>query len=394
MEAERLKYLLSKYQQNQLSEQEKTEVYNYFEEHGWDKLDSIWNDDFRSPPIDIDQEFQNRVHAKLVGDSRVSFRRPRLMSLIMNNNVWARIAAAVLAVISLSYIFFYYQGENQQVLGVAETITPGSKLARMQFEDGTYIEFDDIKKDTLLIDKGIHVKVSDEGNITYEVLTSKPKDNPVYSTVYTPKGGEYTLELSDGSKIWLNSETKVRYPLTFTTRAREVELEGEAYFDVANKTIKGKKVPFIVRTHSQNIEVLGTQFNVNSYEKDIYTTLVEGSIALTASNTSDKLILNPNEQCVYNVGNGSMSRSQVDTYYAVSWRIGKFAFQRSTINKVMKDLARWYDIDVVFNGDFDKITYSGTISRLENFQEVLKLIEMTNQIKFKIDGRRVTVIKT
>ncbi|MGN0004293.1 MAG: FecR family protein [Sphingobacterium composti] len=394
MQKDRLNQLLHKYHQNKLSEVEKSELFDFLQdEDALELLNTSWNDGFvsSSSSINIDED---SLFDKIIQNPRLDFKNQR-SNIPKIKQYQLAIAASIISILVTAISVWLYRNQNNVledlVVGQMAKIVPGGKLARMQFEDGTFVAFDNIQRDTILEDKGVRINVSSDGAISYEIINKSKELN--YTTVYTPRGGEYSLTLSDGSQVWLNSESKIKYPLEFNKDYREVEIEGEAYFDVVSKTNGTKKVPFRVQTNSQVIEVLGTQFNVNAYSNNIYTTLIEGSVAVSNNLSKEKLVLLPSQQCVYSSNDGNMKKSDVDPYYFVAWRSGKFAFRSATIHQVMEDLARWYDVEVTYQGDFRNITYSGSISKLENFDEVLKLIELTNKFKFKIEGRRVTVTK-
>lgn len=394
MQKERLNQLLQRYHNNKLSQSEKSELMDFLKhDANSTMLDSLWNKDFESSFSEININ-QGILFEKIITDKRLSpFEDTRKIKRIKFYKHLAS-ACVIIFFLSLSGLWIYqtyYNSNENLTLSKSEVIIPGGKLARMQFEDNSFIEFEGIKQDTVLLDKGIHIKVSDKGDVSYELI-NKTKSIQ-HTTVYTPRGGEYTLTLADGSRVWLNSESKIKYPLLFNNESREVEIEGEVYFDVESKSVGNRKIPFKVKTKTQIIEVLGTEFNVNAYYNNIYTTLVEGSVAVKNITNQENILLVPNQQSEFNTTDGSIEKSTVDPYYFIAWKSGKFAFKSATIQQVMADLARWYDVEVIYKGDFRNITYSGSISRLENFEEVLKLIELTNKFKFKIDGRRVTVIK-
>src|SRR5690606_6581153 len=369
MQKERLNQLLQRYHNNQLSQSEKSELMDFLQhDANSTMLDSLWNKDFESSfsEININQDI---LFEKIITDKRLSpFKDTRKIKRI---KFYKHLVAACVIIffLSLSGLWIYqtyYKSNENLTLSKSEVIIPGGKLARMQFDDDSFIEFEDIKQDTVLLDKGIYIKVSDKGEVSYELI-NKTKSIQ-YTTVYTPRGGEYTLTLADGSRVWLNSESKIKYPLVFNNESREVEIEGEVYFDVESKSLGNRKIPFKVKTKTQIIEVLGTEFNVNAYYDNIYTTLVEGSVAVKNITNQENIILAPNQQSEFNTANGSIEKSNVDPYYFIAWKSGKFAFKSATIQQVMADLARWYDVEVIYQGDFRNITYSGSISRLENFE--------------------------
>lgn len=384
--------MLKKYHRGTLNSDEKEELSSFLSnEEGKRLLYKVWNDDIDLVGSNGLENSKEKIFGHILQDERIS--RPSKPRRIVSFSYRKFAAAAVLLLVGGMGYIFWSKGEHEERLAAIEqqNIVPGTKNAHMQFEDGTILSLDKIKEDTVLLDKGLKVRLSTDGNISYEVIDKKLTST--YTTIYTPVGGEYTLMLSDGSQVWLNSDSRITYPIMFAEDHREVQMEGEAYFKIVRRNGKKGKIPFVVKIKNQLIEVLGTEFNVNAYSEKVYTTLVEGAVALSSEKGKEKLLLSPDQQAEFNPQTGEMSKRNIDTYYFTAWRIGKFAFQRASIKKVMEDLARWYNIDVLYQGDFAGITYSGTISRMEEFSEVLKLIEMTNKIKFKIDGRRVTVIK-
>lgn len=208
----------------------------------------------------------------------------------------------------------------------------------------------------------------------------------------TPKGGEYKLSLPDGTQIWVNAASKVKYPLTFAATSREVELEGEAFFDVKNIGSGLDKLPFIVYTGGQKLEVLGTVFNVNSYGDNIHTTLVEGSVKLSYPDLKAHY-LKPSQQAKYNEVKNTVQIDKVDPFYTVAWKDGSFAFDNEDIRTVMETLARWYDVSIEYAPQVKDINFTGTISRYEQIDKVLELIELTKSLKFKVEGRRIVVMR-
>jgi len=208
------------------------------------------------------------------------------------------------------------------------------------------------------------------------------------NTVSTPKGGQFKIILPDGSLVWLNADSQLKFPSAFIGADRKVELEGEAYFEVA----KNKSLPFKVITRKEEIEVLGTHFNVNSYgeEETSSIALLEGKVKVAISST-DFDFLAPGQQAV--VKNGSMTIHPVNLSEAVAWKNGEFMFNDENMKSVMQKIARWYDIEMVLAPQLENISIWGTVSKYEDIREVLKVIEMTGSVHFKIEGRRIYVTK-
>jgi ferric-dicitrate binding protein FerR (iron transport regulator) len=202
-------------------------------------------------------------------------------------------------------------------------------------------------------------------------------------------GGQYQLLLPDGSKVWLNSGSSIRFPTAFIGKERVVELKGEAFFDIK----ENKKMPFIVRTNnSMDIKVLGTQFNVMAYEdeKSINTTLLEGSVQILKETGST--YLEPGQAAVLNKGSGKIKVAPADIEDAVAWKNGYFIFSNENIESIMRKVSRWYNVEIEYQGNLNNKDFVGTISRDKNISELLKMLELTGAIHFRIEGRRVTVM--
>lgn len=209
-----------------------------------------------------------------------------------------------------------------------------------------------------------------------------------FHILITPKGSQYGVQMSDGTRVWLNADSRLRYPVNFTGKERVVELSGEAYFEVA----KNKNMPFKVITGTKTVEVLGTHFNVSAYSNDTYrTTLLEGSVRLNSTN-GGSAILRPNEQGVFNNA-GHFDVMQADTAATVAWKNGIFLFRNERIGEIMKEISRWYDVDVAYQGDVSKIKLAGTVSRYANIASLLNTMQLTGSVHFKIEGRRVIVMR-
>nr|WP_262903047.1 FecR family protein [Sphingobacterium sp. GVS05A] len=234
---------------------------------------------------------------------------------------------------------------------------------------------------------GIKISKSNDGQLIYEVgkNAGAGSGNHILSTT---KGETYRIKLPDGTQVWLNAASALKYPMQFAHKGkREVELVGEAYFEVA----KDPKHPFIVNTSGQQIKVLGTHFNVNSYadEPALRTTLLEGSVEVSSSNRKLKLL--PGQQSSLNA-NGTLKLQQVDTAPIIAWTNHEFMFDEDDIESVMRKIARWYNVDVIYQGKKTTEKFGGGISRFDNVKQVLNLLENTGAVHFRIEGKNLYVL--
>lgn len=322
---------------------------------------------------------------------------------------WA--AAAVLLVLATGSYFLFRQDSNKEIVKtnkkqpvIENDIAPGGNKAILTLADGSEVVLDTATNGAITRQGGVTVIKLDgqlaynkEGNISNEVF---------YNTITTPKGGQYQLILADGSKVWLNAASSLRFPTAFVGTERKVELTGEGYFEVAKPlSPKGEqRIPFIVKFnspsgHEGEVEVLGTHFNVNSYtdEENIKITLLEGSVKVMPPSTKGGYaILKPGEQAQVSnspLGDGGIKVvDNVNVEEAVAWKNGKFIFQEIDIQSVMRQLARWYDVEVDYKGNLPDDEYIGVLSRTEKISAILNFLKATKTVSFSINGRKVTVM--
>jgi len=255
-------------------------------------------------------------------------------------------------------------------------------------------------KAQLTLSNGNQINLSDQHqgiiideHLAYEdgtpLLRQETMEENATLILSTPRGGQYQATLSDGTKVWLNAESKLVYPHRFAKDMRHVELEGEAYFEVAHQD----GVPFVINTSKEKVEVLGTHFNVNSYKTDQSSTvaLLEGKVRVTWRDKVSKILL-PGQQSV--VSDGNMDVQTVNVEESVAWKNGEFMFNNETLESIMLKLSRWYDLDISVAPALREVRIWGSVSRYENFNQVLKLIKMTDdQIRLDVQGRRVKLVK-
>lgn len=305
-----------------------------------------------------------------------------------------RYAAAAMALIMLSigtYFILRNGNDTSQQLAVHHELSPGTNKAILTLANGKKIVLDKSANGEIAKQPGISIANTPDGQIVYTVIPTN--DNPANgmdissNTISTPKGGQYQVVLSDGTRVWLNSASSISYPTIFSKEERLVELNGEAYFEVA----KNKKVPFRVKNRTQIIEVLGTHFNVNSYtdEPVMRTTLLEGSVKISTGN--DQAILVPGQQARVNKSGTDVSvESNINTDKVVAWKNGVFSFENDDLKSVMRQITRWYDVNVVYSGPLPNEKFFGEISRNSNLSEVFKILELNN-VHFDVVGKTIKV---
>ena len=307
------------------------------------------------------------------------------------------IAASILLLIATSLFFYTNRTVDDNIAAkVVEPteaiIKPGDDKAILTLSDGTKIILEDAKNGILANQAGVSIQKTSDGELLYSFSNSansvtQAEDNILYNKIETPIGGKYQVNLPDGSKVWLNSSSSLRFSALFNGDTREVELSGEAYFDVS----KNKSKPFRVITKDQIVEVLGTQFNINSYsdEGPIKTTLIEGSVKITYKNKV--VLLSPGQQ--FQPKELVSAVLEADTEEVVAWKEGYFVFKNEDIKSIMRKLSRWYNVEVNYSGNIPEVGFGGNISRSKDISEVLDVLQLTNAIHFKVEGRRITVMR-
>jgi transmembrane sensor len=274
-----------------------------------------------------------------------------------------------------------------------QPLMPGSDRAWLRLADGSVLYLDSTASGSLARQAGMRLEKMADGGIVYVSDASIPVPGGAltYNEISTPKGGQYRVVLSDGTQVWLNAATSIRFPVTFPEGERRVTLRGEAYFEVARDAAR----PFRVEASGSLVEVMGTHFNVNAYEDEsaVRTTLLEGRVGVRSmrKGTADRMNVLAEGQQASVTGDGTVRvTSEADTEEAVAWKNGRFQFNSSDLRSIMRQIARWYDAEVVFEGDPD-LHFTGQITRKDEVAKVLKMLEMTGEVRFRIEGRRIHV---
>jgi len=305
--------------------------------------------------------------------------------------VWSRLlaAASIFIVFSLSAYFLLQTSKNfQQTVNPKTTILPGGNNATLTLADGKQIILTGAKNGRILTGTNMVINKTADGSLLYRSKETAGQDMPTeYNILSTPRGGQYHLTLADGTNLWLNSASSIKYPVAFTGTYREVEITGEAYFEVAHDS----KRPFKVMSGTQVIQVLGTHFNINAYndELSVKTTLLEGSVKVTQQANGETILLKPGQQSLLSAAGIKIESANIEE--SMAWKNGYFRFNNEKIETIMRQLSRWYNIDVEYRGDITDERFYGTISRYKNINEVLEIIQQTKGVHFKIEGRRIII---
>ena len=323
--------------------------------------------------------------------------KARIGALAQRKSVrlWPRIAVAAAAVAAITLGTWIYMNEvasSRKALRtdavVMNDIAPGKNTATLTLPNGKTIKLSDAKTGVVIGDDKLAYNDGTEISGRHPELASasRPRE-AILLIAATPRGGTYQVELPDGTKVWLNADSKISFPSQFIGKERKILLEGEAYFEV----FKDGAHPFIVQTDKQEIEVLGTHFNVNSYEDEtsVRTTLLEGSVRVSTQNGSS--ILKPDQQAILN--KHGLKVEEVNAEDVVAWKDGLFIFEDEPLESVMRKIARWYNVEVEYQGVDKTVRIGGGVSKYENVSKVLKQLELTKGVHFKIEGRKIIAMQ-
>lgn len=399
MNNERLNVLLKTAVKGELSDEERNEMMTLLRDPAHEQaVKDTLLEAFHEPKelVDVDPQVGKDILAAVLNSDRANLSERKTVPLYRRLN-WA--IAAAIALIFLSIAFFFIKQQNEKpIVSVAakhlNDVDPGANKATLTLADGSVITLNDATAGKIAQQAGMVISKTADGQILYELSESSADQGDGYNTISTPYGGRYEIVLQDGTHVVLNSGSSIRYPLSFKGEQRRVTLSGEAYFEVA----KDKSRPFIVATpasataQAQEIKVLGTHFNVNAYadEKAYVTTLLEGSVKVGIAGTENARILKPGQQSILRQ---QIQVKEADTETAVAWKNGLFALADEPVEDMMRKLARWYNVEIVYQGTVPQIGFWAQISKNKKLSEVLDVLEETNGIHFKIEGRRVIVMQ-
>ena len=410
MQTNNFQELLDKYLTGRLTEQERNRFYELLNDPEHTRqlaaiIDKeLYEHTFESEPDNkLLAAIQQNLHSGIQAEKEKHAKVIRLTR---------RLAVASVLVIGLCGVAWWWltakkptQNEIVQAKPVNDknAIIPGGNKAILKLSDGREIVLDSAANGALAQQGNSQVTKTKSGELIYEV-TAQNSGGPLtthhsplaYNTIATPRGGQYQLVLADGSKVWLNASSSLRYPTAFTGKERRVELTGEGYFEVA----KNASMPFHVQVNQMDVEVLGTHFNINAYDDEaaVKTTLLEGSVKVGQGSmvngqfkTENEAMLNPGEQAVLSRAHSPFTIDHSpDIDQVMAWKNGLFQFKAAGIEAVLRQAARWYDVEFVYKGNIPE-KFSGQISRSANAEQLLKILELTGKVKFEINGKTITV---
>jgi len=309
---------------------------------------------------------------------------------------WIRIAAAIILLIGGYFIYNSINGNGTTKPVIAKTDTanheigPGGNKAILTLADGSTINLESAVNGTISKQGNtILLKIVD-GQLSYRSSNEKTAQN-FHNTVTTPRGGQYQITLSDGSKVWLNAASSIDFPAAFAGNERIVNITGEVYFEVA----KNASMPFKVKIADKGeVEVLGTHFNINTYsdEPTIKTTLLEGSVKVSGLAHDNSLIIKPGEQAQLNANDQLNVNKHANVEQVIAWKNGTFNFENADLEMALRQIARWYDVDIIFEGSVPQKQFNGEMQRDLSLSRVIKLLEK-NDVYCRIEGKKLIVLK-
>lgn len=375
--------LIARYLSDEIGEEEQAELTRWRDESP--ENERLFQEICKEENIKQNMQKRQTFHAEdgWEGVQR-KIQRHRFRHRILNI---CKYAAIFIFPVAIATVAIYKSGNEPQPLSqVEEQIVPGGKKAVLILDNGEAIDLKSTSGVELKEKDGTVIQV-DSTVLNYQQAPARTSEKLAYNKVNVPRGGEYQLTLSDGSKVQLNSMSSIRFPVQFAQDCRLVELEGEAYFEVS-KTGQ----PFIVQTKGMKIEVLGTTFNISAYANEEYqTTLVSGSVKVQTENGSNR-VLKPSEQACITPGSNQINVRNVDTAFYTSWIHGKINFKDQRLDDIMKTLARWYDMDVVYENEATKeLRFGCYVNRYNEITPLVKLLEQTGRVTVTVEGKTIKI---
>lgn len=348
---------------------------------------ALWYNTMPDAPIDIpvafaasEEQHRSRMLAKITFRSRRKWLIPA--------------AAAALALLIGSASLLVFRKNNlswhSEAMAIRKNISVGSNKAVLTLDDGRQVELESLSSGNVMDQQGASITKSDSSLLRYsgKGATASDKSSPGFNTLTIPRGSIFRVELSDGTRVWINSATTFRYPTVFTGKTRDVYLNGQAYFEVAQQ----KEQPFVVNGETVQVKVLGTSFDMMTYKGDeaVRTTLTQGAVSVMSNSTS--VVIRPGQQASMDAGAKQFKLTEPDLEEVLAWKDGKFRFSNTNIKSVMRQVARWYDITVEYQGDVAGLNLTGSVSRKASVDELLKAFEKTGGVHFKIEENKIIVI--
>ncbi|MEJ8840901.1 FecR domain-containing protein [Lacibacter sp. H375] len=394
---ENLSDLINKYLNNRLTSAEYTELWRLLNEHSDEtglneELQQLWQSAKTEAPLIAAAEWDQKIQEakqKLTASDQTE-RQPSISRF--QRYRWVAAAAILLLIVSSVFVL---TNRNEKKSTVAKKTQPqvqqndrlpGGDRAILTLADGSSIVLDSAGNGMLAQQGTTEIIKKEDGQLLYN-SSDNATDAVAYNLLQTPRGGQYKITLPDGSKVWLNAASSLKYPVVFSGKERKVEITGEAYFEIAKDATR----PFKVQLNQIEVEVLGTHFNINSYtdEETVRTTLLEGRVRVTTA--SENKYLQPGQQAQLKPSGNMKIVDDINLEETVAWKDGNFQFENSDIKSVMRQLARWYDVEVSYQGTITK-HFIGGISRNVKLSQVLSMLQQTGEVRFIIEGKKIIVM--
>ena len=396
MQEDRIDYLTEKFFRDACSDSELLELAALIKQNPDEELVEVLQNAWAKydEEVEMPEKTSERILAKIFPAKIISLFEDENEQKIMPVRLWQATAAA--AILVLGFGLYWWLGlkesskmadQNTRQTTALADLPPGGNKAVLTLGDGSEIILDSAKNGNLGNQGNSNITKSKTGELIYNEGSAKAVNTIVFNTVTTPKGGQYHIVLPDGSGVWLNAASSLKFPTSFTGKERRVEITGEVYFEVMHNA----KMPFIVKINETEVAVLGTHFNVMAYpdEKTLKTTLLEGAVKVSRAGKSATLSPGQQASITNSVGNINVL-TNVDTEKEMAWKNGYFQFEDENLESIMRQVSRWYDVDVNYDGNMSKEHFTGRLPRNANVSKVLKILSLSG-VKFRIENKTINV---
>lgn len=384
MNSDRLQYLFDAFRKSSCTKEELAELNEWYDNlHTGEKIEDVIAEAGSEKQL-ADQLYQNFFEKASKHQQHKSTVR------------WWSVAAAAIILITTGLLLYNTIKDDlpKNEIAAMTPILPGGNKAILTLADGTRINLSNSPLGKIYNKNGLLIIKPDSGSLTYSAnasLKTVAGNQMQFNSIYVPKGGQYKVTLADGTKVWINSASTFKFPVTSNGKDRSVSLTGEGYFEVAHN----KHQPFKVSTADQLVRVLGTHFNIKGYHEDggISTTLLEGSVQVSSSFSHESKRLMPGQQANISGGSPGISVKKVNVDQATAWKNGYFIFDNQDIRSIMNSISRWYNVDVTFQNGVSQDRFGGTFSRHSNLSEILDNLQELGDVEFQISQQKVVVLK-
>ena len=386
--------MLDRYLKNQANTKEKEKLDEFFEEN--------------SNSIEASKSIENvsKLEDKIFNYIQFGIKEQVKKESTLNRMPYLQVAASILVIFLFSTTIYFYRSSlaSKSQLPIAQSVAkledkqPAKNIAILTLGNNSQIVLDEASNGEIAQEGGVSILKTDKGELVYKIRNSNKlsnKDLNKYNTISTPMGGKFKVILPDGSLVVLNAASTLKYPVHFDEKVRKVSFTGEAYFEIAKlEDQRKKRVPFYVYSNDQIVEVLGTHFNINSYDNEEYskTTLLEGSVKIiNEKSAAPAKILKPGQQAVIKRGDVQTKIMIADEAQALAWKDGYFLFRNTNIKDVVNELERWYNVDIQYEDEMEFENITGYISRNVKISSVLKMLQLSGIVNYEISGSKIII---